>query len=180
MRLVELDRAGLAARRDDVLDVYADAMQVRPESARTRRSILASHLDRDGLRAVAADDDTGRMVGVAYGYLGHAGQWWHDQVASALEPGAVQRWLVGAFEVCELHVRPSTQGTGLGRDLLLALLAGTPARTAVLTTPDAETRARAFYRRGGWVDLARELRFPGDPRAFAVLALDLPTGHGPE
>ena len=176
MKVVELDRVELASRRDDVLDVYAEAMQVRPESARTRRSILASHLDRDGLRAVAAHDDAGLMVGVAYGYLGSAGQWWHDRVASALAPEVVQRWLVGAFEVCELHVRPAHQGAGLGREMLLALLGGTCAPTAVLTTPDTETRARAFYRRGGWVDLARELRFPGDPRPFAVLALDLPTG----
>ena len=173
-RLVELDRTELAARRDEVLEVYSEAMDVPAESARSRRSILASHLEREGLRAVAAQDGD-RMVGVAYGYLGRTGQWWHDQVAAALEPSAVARWLMGAFEVCELHVRPSHQGTGLGRGLLLALLAATPARTAVLTTPDAETRARAFYRSGGWVDLARELRFPGDPRAFAVLGLDLPT-----
>jgi len=56
---------------------------------------------------------------------------------------------------------------------LADLLDGVPARTAVLTTPDSETRARAFYRAGGWVDLVRQLRFPGDPRSFAVLALPL-------
>jgi hypothetical protein len=43
----------------------------------------------------------------------------------------------------------------------------------VLTTPDSETRARRFYRAGGWVDLRRQLRFPGDPRVFAVLGLRL-------
>ncbi len=68
-------------------------------------------------------------------------------------------------------MRPAEQGTGLGRALLDALLAGTPAPTAVLTTPDSETRARGFYRAGGWVDLVTRLRFPGDPRAFAVLGL---------
>ncbi len=82
-------------------------------------------------------------------------------------------WLRDAFEVCELHVRPGLQGTGLGRDVLLTLLSGTEAATAVLTTPDLETRARRFYRAGGWVDLVRDLRFPGDPRAFAVLGLEL-------
>lgn len=180
--VVALDRAGLAARRDEVLAVYADAMQVPPEAARSRRSILAAHLNRTGLRAVAAfDPDPGPgpgpgplMVGFAYGYLGAAGQWWHDQVREAVGEAAAVRWLDGSFEVCELHVRPAQQGTGLGRDLLTALLAGTPARTAVLTTPDLETRARGFYRAGGWVDLARDLRFPGDPRSFAVLGLDLP------
>jgi GNAT superfamily N-acetyltransferase len=70
-------------------------------------------------------------------------------------------------------VRPDYQGTGLGRRLLARLLAGAPVRTAILTTPDLETRARHFYRAGGWVDLALDLHFPGDPRAFAVLGLHL-------
>jgi GNAT superfamily N-acetyltransferase len=88
-------------------------------------------------------------------------------------PRLAKEWLRDAFEVCELHVRPPLQGLGLGRDLLVQLLGQTRALTAVLTTPDAETRARTFYRDAGWVDLVRDLRFPGDPRSFAVLGLEL-------
>ncbi len=172
-RLVELDRTQLRSRVDEVLDVYAEAMEVPRPAARSRRSIIATHLQRDGLRAVVALDDAEQMVGVAYGYQGRPGQWWHDQVEEALTPAQAREWLVGAFEVCELHVRPALHGTGLGRDLLAALLDGLPCRTAVLTTPDNETRARHFYRAGGWVDLRRDLLFPGDPRAFAVLGLRL-------
>lgn len=172
VRLVELDRAQFAIRRDDVLDVYAEAMQVRPEVARSRRSILASHLDYAGLRAVGAFDGA-RLIGFGYGYVGAPGQWWYDQVRAALSDQDATSWLDGAFEVCELHVRPDYQGTGLGRQLLAWLLAGAQVRTAVLTTPDLETRARRFYRAGGWIELAQDLRFPGDPRAFAVLGLSL-------
>jgi ribosomal protein S18 acetylase RimI-like enzyme len=172
VRLVELQPAQLAEQVDAVLDVYAEAMEVPPAAARSRRSILAVHLQREGLRAVAALEDD-RMVGVAYGYFGRPGQWWHDQVRESLTPVQAREWLDGAFEVCELHVRPALQGSGLGRDLLAALLSGLPARTAILTTPDSETRARRFYRSGGWVDLRRQLRFPGDPRVFAVLGLRL-------
>ena len=173
LRLVEFDRTEFARRRDEVLDVYAEAMQVQPEAARARRSILASHLELAGLTAVGAFDGD-RLVGIGYGYLGAPGQWWHDQVRAALTPAAAREWLDGSFEVCELHVRPAQQAQGLGRALLDALLARTPAATAVLTTPDAETRARGFYRAAGWTDLARHLVFPGDPRAFAVLGLHLP------
>jgi GNAT superfamily N-acetyltransferase len=162
----------LAARVDDVLDVYAAAMGVPPASARSRRSVLIGHLDRAGLRAVAALDGD-RLVGIGYGYLGAPGQWWHDQVRAALTLEQVSTWLADAFEVCELHVLPALHGTGLGRDVLLRVLAGTTAGTAVLTTPDQETRARRFYRDGGWVDLVRDLHFPGDPRSFAVLGLHL-------
>ncbi len=172
VELVSLTRAELGARVDEVLEVYAEAMEVPHATARSRRSIIAAHLHRTGLRAVVAED-AGRMVGVAYGYVGGPGQWWHDQVQEALTPVQARTWLDGSFEVCELHVRPAQQGAGLGRDLLAALLSGLPCRTAVLTTPDTETRARAFYRAGGWVDLRRDLRFPGDPRTFAVLALRL-------
>lgn len=176
-RVVEWDREQLRAGTDEVLDVYAEAMQVSRHVARGRRSILAGHLDRDRLRAVASADRRGRLVGIAYGYVGEPGQWWHDQVhaamLSAIGPALTAQWLRGAFEVCELHVRPGWQGAGLGRELLDTLLTGCGAPTAVLTTPDRPTRARGFYRAAGWTDLVRGLRFPGDPREFAVLGLTL-------
>jgi GNAT superfamily N-acetyltransferase len=176
IRLVDLDRAEFAARAEEVLDVYAEAMEVPRATARSRRSILATHLDRDGLAAVGALDDDGTLVGIAYGYRGAQGQWWHDQVRAALDEDTARRWLDGSFEVCEFHVRPASQGTGLGRALMARLLARTDARTAVLTTPDLDTRARRFYATAGWVELVRDLRFPGDPRTFAVLALPLTSG----
>ena len=172
IELVAWDRATLAANAEQVLDVYAEAMEVPRPAARSRRGVLAGHFDRGGLRAVASLDRS-RLIGVGYGYLGAAGQWWHDQVRAAMTTEQVDAWLVDSFEVCELHVLPTHQGAGLGRRLLADLLAGTPARTAILTTPDLETRARAFYRAGGWTDLVRHLSFPGDPREFAVLGLHL-------
>lgn len=170
--LLAWDRDELAARVDDVLDVYAEAMAVPRAAARSRRAVVAAHLDRTGLQAIAAVD-VDRLVGIAYGYRGAPGQWWHDQVRAAMANDLAVRWLADPFEVCELHVLPALHGTGIGRDLLQELLSHTAATTAVLTTPDVETRARLFYRKGGWVDLVRNLVFPGDPRAFAVLGLEL-------
>ncbi len=166
------DRAELAARSEEVLEVYAEAMDVPRAAAMGRRGILVGHLDRPGLRAVAVLEQD-RLVGIAYGYVGRPGQWWHDQVRASMPAEVAASWLEDAFEVCELHVRPPQQGKGYGRALLETLLAGAETRTAVLTTPDLETRARHFYRVGGWVDLVRDLRFPGDPRSFAVLGKEL-------
>jgi GNAT superfamily N-acetyltransferase len=168
------DRIELSARCDDVLRVYAAAMEVSVSSAMTRKGIMLSHLDRRALKAVAASDGD-ELVGIAYGYVGEAGQWWHDQVAAAMTPEDRRTWLADAFEVCELHVRPEHQGHVLGRALLDTLLTGTGTATAVLSTPDRQTRARDFYRAGGWQDLVRGLRFPGDPRTFAVLGKPLPS-----
>jgi GNAT superfamily N-acetyltransferase len=171
-RLVCWDRTELADRVDDVLDVYAEAMEVPRAAARSRRAVVAGHLDRAGLVAVAALDGD-RLVGIAYGYRGAPGQWWHDQVRAAMAEDLAEHWLADPFEVCELHVRPELHGTGVGHGVLVELLSHTEAATAVLTTPDLDTRARRFYRKGGWVDLVRDLTFPGDPRAFAVLGLEL-------
>lgn len=181
VRVLRWDRSTLAARRDDLLEVYAEAMQVPPAAARARRGVVTGHLDRDSLDAVAAVDDADRLVAFGYGYVGDRGQWWHDHVRTALvahlgEPAA-SSWLDGAFEVCELHVRPEHQGHGLGRLLLDTLLARQNAPTALLTTPDEQTRARSFYRAAGWQDLVRSLVFPGDPRRFAVLGLRLPASR---
>lgn len=166
------DRVDLSDHVDDVLGVYADAMQVARHQADSRRGLLLSHLDRDDLRAVAAHDD-GRLVGIAYGYRGRPGQWWTDQVRAAMDANLADVWLTDAFEVCELHVRPPQQGLGVGRALLDTLLDGVGTRTAVLTTPDEATRARGFYRAAGWRDLLRGMVFPGDPRTFAVLGKQL-------
>lgn len=175
-QVVVWDAAELSRRADEVLDVYAEAMEVPRPIAGSRHSILTAHSGRQGLRAVAALTPDDELVGIAYGHLGEVGQWWHDQVLTAIRKAGgdrLRRQWTHSFEVCELHVRPGWQGHGFGRQLLDQLLDPAPATVALLTTPDQETRARSFYREAGWVDLVRDLRFPGDPRSFAVLGLRL-------
>ena len=89
-----------------------------------------------------------------------------------------KRWLPGAFEVCELHVHPDHQSRGLGRRLLYALLAGLSQSVALLSTPDADTKAFRLYHADGFVDLARGYHFPGDSRPFAILGVELPLHPG--
>lgn len=158
----------LAARADDVLDVYAEAMGTTAAEARARKPLLTGHLRRPGVAAAAALDGR-RLVAVAYGFPSEAGQWWHDRVREALPPGD-RALLDDAFEVCELHVRPGWQGRGLGRGVLDTLLTGRPEGRAVLSTPQVPGRAWDFYAAHGWQPLLQDLRFPGDPRTFAVLA----------
>jgi ribosomal protein S18 acetylase RimI-like enzyme len=95
-------------------------------------------------------------------------------VRAALDRRTAKRWLPGAFEVCELHVHPDHQSRGLGRQLLHALLAGLPHPAALLSTPDNDTKAFRLYHADGFVDLARNHRFPGDSRPFAILGARLP------
>ena len=164
-----------------MISVYAAAMRPAAETLAGRRSIMAGHATYPGFRALTAaeDDGSGQAVGFGYGFRGSPGQWWHDTVARALAASygaqAVAAWLENAFEVAELHVAPGYQGSGIGSGLLLRLTSGRPERTAVLSTRDAETRARRLYRGVGFTDLLTGFSFyPGSDPPYAVMGAELP------
>ena len=136
-----------------------------------RPDLVVPPLARGDDVPVAEPDE---LVAFGYGYLTAPGQWWHDQVRAALDRRTAKKWLPDSFEVCELHVHPDYQSQGLGRRLLHALLADLPQPTALLSTPDADTKAFRLYHADGFVDLARGYHFPGDARPFAILGARLP------
>ena len=177
MRLVPWQPDDLLRRLDDVVEVYGEAMGYKAELLQTRRGYIGSHARRAGFRAVATLTTDGHLAGFGYGYTSGGGQWWHDQVRSALDDQARRHWLAHCFEVVELHVKPSAQGHGIGARQLRALLAMADGDTVLLSTPEADERAsRAWrlYRRFGFEDVLRDFIFPGDERAFAILGRDLP------
>jgi GNAT superfamily N-acetyltransferase len=118
------------------------------------------------------------VVGFAYGFHGERGQWWHDLVRSALtashSTAEAQRWMSDSFEIAEVHVDPGCQGHGIGRAMMLKLAAGRLEQTAVLSTPDADTRARRLYHRLGFADLLTAFSFPGGGPPYAVMGTALP------
>jgi ribosomal protein S18 acetylase RimI-like enzyme len=177
----ELGPAEFIVRVDQVLSVYAAAMRPAADTLAGRRSIMAGHAAYPGFRAliVAEDDESSVPVGFGYGFRGRPGQWWHDTVARALAvtygAQAAAAWLDHAFEVAELHVAPGYQGSGIGSGLLLRLTSERPERTAVLSTRDAETRARRLYRGVGFTDLLTSFSFcPGSEPPYAVMGAELP------
>jgi ribosomal protein S18 acetylase RimI-like enzyme len=164
-----------------VISVYAAAMRPAAETLGGRRSIMAGHAAYPGFRALTAAEEngSGEPVGFGYGFRGRPGQWWHDTVARALAASygaqAAAAWLDDTFEVAELHVAPDYQGSGIGSGLLLGLTSGRPERTAVLSTRDAETRARRLYRGVGFTDLLTGFSFyPGSEPPYAVMGAELP------
>jgi ribosomal protein S18 acetylase RimI-like enzyme len=121
-------------------------------------------------------------VGIAYGYRGAPGQWWHEQVRRGIgehrrlgDGGpAAEFWLGDYFELTEVHVRPDCQGQGIGEQLIRRLLAGVRADKVLLSTPEGPSRAWNLYGRLGFQDVLRNYRFTGDPRPFGVLGRSLP------
>lgn len=169
----------LAQHISEAMAIYVVAMNY-PTYAGAQRSVTAQgHTGYAGFACRAALRDDGRLVGFAYGYTSTAGQWWHDLVRRAVTDEIAGEWMRDAFELSEMHVLPHYQGFGIGRQLLTSLAASIPHEAILLSTPDSDTRAFRLYRSLGFVDLAREHRFPGDARPFAVLGARLPLNDQP-
>jgi GNAT superfamily N-acetyltransferase len=104
------------------------------------------------------------LAGFGYGYTGEYGQWWTDSVARALTDDQRAVWLDAAhFEVVELHVAPPRQRGGIGSTLLAQLLSRQPHDRAVLSTQRGSRKARGFYAKNGWSELAEVDFGPGYP-----------------
>jgi ribosomal protein S18 acetylase RimI-like enzyme len=123
---------------------------------------------------LAAEVD-GSVVGFGYGYTGADGQWWSDNVARALTPVQRAQWLDAPhFEIVELHVRPSSQRGGIGSRLLAQLLTRQPHDRALLSTQRSSRRARGFYAKNGWEELAEVDFGPGYPPYLVLGRLLVP------
>jgi ribosomal protein S18 acetylase RimI-like enzyme len=178
VRFRRLSPDDFRARLREALTIYVTAMRYPAGTAEQRAPMWLTHALREGWRCVGALDPDGTLVGIAYGYQGSPGQWWHEQVRRGLVRSAGEEtataWLTDYFELTEIHVRPQNQGQGIGEDLLRRLLDGVPNRRVLLSTPEGPSRAWKLYRRIGFEDVLRDYHFAGDPRPFAILGRPLP------
>lgn len=177
-RYVQLSAEEFRVRLPEALALYVSAMRYPEGTAEQRAPMWLTHALRDGWRCIAALDAEGVLLGLAYGYRGRPGQWWHEQVRRGLSRQTaapeVEGWLGDYFELTEIHVRPESQGNQIGEDLLRRLLDGVPNANVLLSTPEGPSRAWKLYRRIGFVDVLRHYHFAGDPRPFAILGRPLP------
>ncbi|HUZ82037.1 MAG TPA: GNAT family N-acetyltransferase [Gaiellaceae bacterium] len=117
-------------------------------------SRLPLHVQRDDFVFLVAREGT-EIAGFAYGYTGAYKQWWTEHVASALSSEQREEWLdVPHFEIVELHVHPACQRRGVGSALLAQLLSRQPHDRALLSTQSGSRKARDFYAKNGWAELA--------------------------
>jgi ribosomal protein S18 acetylase RimI-like enzyme len=194
----ELDRNQFLAYLDACAGVYVAAMNPPQEQLPGRYVIMERHSGYAAFRAIAAImlPDGGEaavstapgsgatqgarplLVGFAYGFHGSGGQWWHDVVrraaASTLGARAADDWFGDSLEIAEVHVLPGHQGQGTGLAMMLRLTAGRPERAAVLSTMDANTRARRLYHGLGFTDLLTGFEFPGTDLPYAIMGAPLP------
>jgi ribosomal protein S18 acetylase RimI-like enzyme len=116
---------------------------------------LPAHAARAGFVFLAALGPDDGLLGFAYGYRGARGHWWSDRVAQSLTVAQRSKWLEQPyFEVAELHVHPRAQRRGIGSRLLAHLLSSQPFDRALLSTQTGSRKARGFYAKNGWQELA--------------------------
>lgn len=175
-RFAELSPTEFRAHLPEALAIYMHAMGYPQGTAEQRTPMWLAHMLRDGWRNVVALDSEDRLLGLAYGYRGLIGQWWHEQVRKGLSRRGCHDddWLDDYFELTELHVRPENQGEGIGEHLLRDLLADVEQPKVLLSTPEGPSKAWRLYRKLGFDDVLRDYHFAGDPRPFAILGRRLP------
>jgi ribosomal protein S18 acetylase RimI-like enzyme len=124
---------------------------------------LPQHVERrDFVFLVARHGD--EIAGFGYGYTGAYGQWWTESVSRSLTSAQREQWLDPPhFEIVELHVRPAWQRAGVGSALLAQLLTRQPHDRALLSTQTGSRKARRFYAKNGWQELASVDFGPGYP-----------------
>ncbi len=199
LQLRELGAGEFLANLDACTRVYAAAMNPPEYQLPGRHSIMERHAGYAAFRAVAVIQATGAgpagdepawispagngpLIAFAYGFHGEGGQWWHDLVSQAVTSvrgrETAADWLTDSFEIAEVHVLPGHQGQGTGQAMMLRLAAGRSERTAVLSTMDADTRARRLYRRLGFTDLIAGFAFAGTEDPYAIMGAPLPLCEG--
>lgn len=164
----------LTAWVDEALAVQALAFGLTDEEVSLRRHIVLRHATYPGARALGATNGEGRLVGFVYGLPNDRQQWWSTVVEPHLFHTGHSHWLDNAFTVTELHVLPAYQQRGLGRALITRLTDAADQPRSLLSAVDNDSPARALYRRLGYTDLARGVRFPSAPVPYAVMGAVLP------
>ncbi|MBU7596099.1 GNAT family N-acetyltransferase [Streptomyces sp. P38-E01] len=171
---VAVGHLDLAARVDEALAVQALAFGLTDEEIAVRRHIVLRHLAFPGARALGATTAEGRLVGFVYGLPNSRNQWWSSVVEPYLLRNGASGWLDRSFTITELHVHPAFQQRGVGRELITRLTDAAAEPRSLLSAVEAESPARALYRRLGYRDLATGVSFPSAATPYVVMGAELP------
>ena len=167
--------------RAELREVHRAALGAGALSDDWAATRLPAHVRRDDFVFLVARAGA-ELAGFGYGYTGAHEQWWTQHVARALTKAQREQWLDPPhYEIVELHVQPLWQRRGAGSVLLAQLLTRQPHDRALLSTQTGSKKARSFYAKNGWTELA-DVDFGRNYPPYLVLGKHLvarDTGTGP-
>ncbi len=153
-RVLTVEQVDPLPLRAELREVHRAALGAGALSDEWAASRLPLHVRRDDFVFLVAREGS-ELAGFGYGYTGAYKQWWTEHVARAFTAAQRELWLDPPhFEIVELHVRPSWQRRGAGSALLAQLLSRQPHDRALLSTQTGSRKARNFYAKNGWRELA--------------------------
>lgn len=179
IRVTRLTRAEFSLLTPTLVDLYLRAMHYPPTIRERRIAAWRSDTAQPRFTGYIAVEGPS-VVGVAYGFEGNPSTWWHRQLAAGLPRAAASLppdLLDDYIELAEIHVDPRRHGLGYGRALLDAFLSDAVGKYVLLSTPEvpgADNAAFRLYRSADFTDIARDYKFGGDDRNFAIFAKRLP------
>lgn len=150
VRLVQHTGAETLAGLDALADVYDEIYAEPPYNSGplfTRSAFLSrtrAQAPTPGFTLITAEDSDEALAGFSFG-LPFGRRWWGGEATTPPE----ELKNATKFAVIELLVRQPFRGSGLGRDLMTALLAERPEDYAMLTSVP-EAPAHTMYERWGW------------------------------
>ncbi len=122
--------------------------------------ILPRHMSRDSFRFVAEEDERGRLAGIAYGYLGAPGQWWHDIVAREMTEEQRERWLgPGTSSSSSWPCAPTCGAAGSARGCTTSCSGLIRDGRRSCRPRSSNQPARSLYSARGWSVVVPELDF---------------------
>ncbi|MQS17602.1 GNAT family N-acetyltransferase [Streptomyces kaniharaensis] len=138
---------------DTLADVWAEAHAGHDDVARagftpdSLRRQISGHAPHEEFTLIAAFA-AGQIVGFGYGFRCSPAYWYGEQLLPAITPEA--RDTDSLAGICELAVRPSWQGQGVGTRLHTALLEALRTEWVSLLAMPGNDPARRLYDRLGY------------------------------
>lgn len=125
-----------------------------------------NHMRRAGYVGLVARVNT-HVIGVAFGSLSLAGQWWHDKVATHV--GAKHPALQSAWVLTQLNVLSDYRNDRIGTQLHNLILQRQKCSNLLLSTQVANKAAQRFYKRHCWQVLHEGFQFSAGDEPFKIL-----------
>lgn len=122
----------------------------RREKLREARQQLLELMRYPDFKGVTAIDETGEVIGFAYGFTSRPGQVFRKEMEGVLPPEEIKRWMSNGFHLGGLIVSKHYRRFGVGSAIYEALIKELPHETSILMIGADNIPAQNLFLKKGW------------------------------